>query len=349
MQLVPRLPPRPGAEPPPRLRHHDHGLGAEGRPGRPGAGAHEGQRRPHPRELHDMPPLGHGSRLPIYGQPDAPGGVGADGRRPWRSLEERTTRALPSPEFPEGAAEAPEGVGRRDFMAIMGASAALAGLACRPPRHKLLPYAAPAGEGARPGHAHPLRHRLHPERLRHRPPRHLLRRAAHQGGGEPRPPRQPGRRRQPASWPRCSTSTTRAGRAASGAARRRSPPAASSASWRRSRRATPPTAAPASASSPAPPARPCSSPCGSACWSASPGRASTPGRASPTTRCARAPASPSASPSSRGTSSTGRGSSCPSTPTSSPTGPRRWRSPGRSPRGATPARSRTGSTWPRRR
>ncbi|HUK66477.1 MAG TPA: Fe-S-cluster-containing hydrogenase [Anaeromyxobacteraceae bacterium] len=99
-----------------------------------------------------MPSLGHGSRLPIYGQPDLPGAVGADGRHPYRSLEERSSRALPSPEFPPGAAEAPEGLSRRNFIQLMGASAALASLAaCRPPRHKILPYVRPPEKALLPG------------------------------------------------------------------------------------------------------------------------------------------------------------------------------------------------------
>ncbi len=69
-----------------------------------------------------MPSLGTGSRLPIYGQPDAPGGAGCDGRRPWRSLEELEARALPSPEFAPGAAEAPDGLSRRSFLQLLGAA-----------------------------------------------------------------------------------------------------------------------------------------------------------------------------------------------------------------------------------
>jgi molybdopterin-containing oxidoreductase family iron-sulfur binding subunit len=47
-------------------------------------------------------------------------------------------------EFPEGAAEAPEGLGRRSFLKVLGASTALAGLqACQPPREPLVPYVRP--------------------------------------------------------------------------------------------------------------------------------------------------------------------------------------------------------------
>jgi len=99
-----------------------------------------------------MPSLGHGSHLPIYGQPDAPGGMGADGRRPFRSLGELGARGLPSPEFPPGAAEPPDGFTRRSFLQLVGASAALASLAaCRPPRHKILPYVRPPEKALLPG------------------------------------------------------------------------------------------------------------------------------------------------------------------------------------------------------
>jgi MoCo/4Fe-4S cofactor protein with predicted Tat translocation signal len=65
--------------------------------------------------------------------------------RYWRSLREHDQ----SPdfqeqllrEFPDGAAEPPEGVDRRDFFRLMGASMALAGVAaCRRPDEKILPY-----------------------------------------------------------------------------------------------------------------------------------------------------------------------------------------------------------------
>jgi molybdopterin-containing oxidoreductase family iron-sulfur binding subunit len=99
-----------------------------------------------------MPSLGHGSKLPIYGQADAPGGIGADGRRHWRSLDELHNRPLPSPEFPAGASEPPDGVSRRSFLQVMGATAALASLdACRPPRHKIIPYVKPPEKALLPG------------------------------------------------------------------------------------------------------------------------------------------------------------------------------------------------------
>ncbi|HTN53377.1 MAG TPA: 4Fe-4S ferredoxin, partial [Anaeromyxobacter sp.] len=86
-----------------------------------------------------MPSLG----LPIYGQPRAP-----DLERPrWRSLEEQARGpGEPVREFGEGADRAPEGLGRRSFLQILGASAALAGLeGCKPPRQKVVSYVRPPG------------------------------------------------------------------------------------------------------------------------------------------------------------------------------------------------------------
>ena len=61
--------------------------------------------------------------------------------RYWRSLEERAGFAGASPEFPEGADRAPDGTTRREFLKIVGASAALAGLqACERPVGTVLPY-----------------------------------------------------------------------------------------------------------------------------------------------------------------------------------------------------------------
>jgi molybdopterin-containing oxidoreductase family iron-sulfur binding subunit len=80
-----------------------------------------------------MPSLG----LPIYGQRS-----GALEARRWRSVAEYEGGAGAEPgEFPEGAQEAPAGLGRRSFLELLGASAALAGLqACQPPRERLVPY-----------------------------------------------------------------------------------------------------------------------------------------------------------------------------------------------------------------
>ncbi len=84
-----------------------------------------------------MPSLG----LPIYGQS---GAAGLQARR-WRSVDEaEAAREVAPGEFPEGAAELPEGFGRRGFLQVLGASAALAGLAaCKPPREKVVSYVRP--------------------------------------------------------------------------------------------------------------------------------------------------------------------------------------------------------------
>jgi MoCo/4Fe-4S cofactor protein with predicted Tat translocation signal len=68
------------------------------------------------------------------------------GERYWRSLREEGDspefQELLAREFPDGIAEPPDGVSRRDFFRTMGASFALAGLAaCRRPDEKILPYA----------------------------------------------------------------------------------------------------------------------------------------------------------------------------------------------------------------
>jgi MoCo/4Fe-4S cofactor protein with predicted Tat translocation signal len=60
----------------------------------------------------------------------------------WRSLDEHAGK--PSPfregEFPVGADLPPDGVSRRDFMTLLGATAALAGAACRRPVEHIVPY-----------------------------------------------------------------------------------------------------------------------------------------------------------------------------------------------------------------
>jgi MoCo/4Fe-4S cofactor protein with predicted Tat translocation signal len=92
-----------------------------------------------------MPPLGPGPKLPILGQP-APEAAPHPPVHRWRSLAELGAEPHPSPEFEEGADGPPDadGVSRRRFLQILGASAAFASLpACRPPRHKILPYVRP--------------------------------------------------------------------------------------------------------------------------------------------------------------------------------------------------------------
>ncbi|HZI77195.1 MAG TPA: TAT-variant-translocated molybdopterin oxidoreductase, partial [Gemmatimonadales bacterium] len=80
-------------------------------------------------------------------QPES--GRGADqrqGRAYWRSLEELANtpefqEAVPR-EFPFGAAEPADGMSRRSFVQLLGASIALAGLGgcLSRPREKILPY-----------------------------------------------------------------------------------------------------------------------------------------------------------------------------------------------------------------
>ena len=70
-----------------------------------------------------------------------------DGRRHWRTLDELSGtadfKALMDREFPQAAAEWDDNVSRRNFLKVMGASLALAGLtsACAPkPTEKIVPY-----------------------------------------------------------------------------------------------------------------------------------------------------------------------------------------------------------------
>jgi molybdopterin-containing oxidoreductase family iron-sulfur binding subunit len=67
------------------------------------------------------------------------------GKTLWRSLGEllgaRSFKESQEREFPEGASEAPDGMGRRNFLTLMGASLALGGLAaCRRPEELIVPY-----------------------------------------------------------------------------------------------------------------------------------------------------------------------------------------------------------------
>lgn len=63
----------------------------------------------------------------------------------WKSLSElannKEYQKFAEREFPENATELTDGVSRRGFLRVMGASVALAGLAaCRRPVQKILPY-----------------------------------------------------------------------------------------------------------------------------------------------------------------------------------------------------------------
>lgn len=77
------------------------------------------------------------------------------GKTYWRSLDELNESPAFAEgllrEFPDGAAEPPQGTNRRTFLGIMGASMALGGLAaCRRPEEVIVPYAS-APEAAVPG------------------------------------------------------------------------------------------------------------------------------------------------------------------------------------------------------
>jgi len=68
-----------------------------------------------------------------------------DGRQYWRSLDELSGKPEFKDwlhrEFPQGASEWNNGWSRRNFLTLMGASLALAGLAgCRRPEEKIVPY-----------------------------------------------------------------------------------------------------------------------------------------------------------------------------------------------------------------
>ncbi len=85
----------------------------------------------------------HGPELPA--SPPAPGEHGYN-KTYWRGIEEQLGgpgfRELLAREFPPGADEPPDEVGRRDFLQLIGASLALAGLTGCPsrPEQKILPY-----------------------------------------------------------------------------------------------------------------------------------------------------------------------------------------------------------------
>jgi Fe-S-cluster-containing dehydrogenase component len=84
-----------------------------------------------------MPSLG----LPIYGQQQ---GSSVDTRR-WRTTERASATDDPPArrEFQPGDDVPPPSLTRRSFLQVLGASAALAGVACKPPREKLVPYVRP--------------------------------------------------------------------------------------------------------------------------------------------------------------------------------------------------------------
>ncbi len=84
-----------------------------------------------------MPPM---KSLPVIQDHAAPRPPGH--RSLWQSVEELEARSSASRgEFAAGASEVPPEMSRRSFMQILGASAALGGLAaCQPPREKIVPF-----------------------------------------------------------------------------------------------------------------------------------------------------------------------------------------------------------------
>ncbi len=71
--------------------------------------------------------------------------IPTNGKTYWRSLEQIEDspefRKFAEDEFPEGTLDLPDGMSRRKFLSLMGASFALAGLAgCRRPVEKIIPY-----------------------------------------------------------------------------------------------------------------------------------------------------------------------------------------------------------------
>ncbi|MBV8900318.1 MAG: TAT-variant-translocated molybdopterin oxidoreductase [Verrucomicrobia bacterium] len=82
----------------------------------------------------------------LPGRREAASRPGPAPRRFWRSLDELSESdefwAWARREFPEGASELSDGVGRREFLRVMGAALAMAGLgACsRQPQLKIVPY-----------------------------------------------------------------------------------------------------------------------------------------------------------------------------------------------------------------
>ncbi len=123
------------------------------------------------------------------------------GKAYWRSIEEKlaTPEYLEAerPEFPEGADLPPSGFMRREFMQLLGASLALAGVtACttRPGDEKMLPYTK-TPPSLVPGNPLTYASGFTFGGPHQRPARHRLGGSPHQGGGQPPAPGEPGRRR----------------------------------------------------------------------------------------------------------------------------------------------------------
>src|SRR5579862_874745 len=157
--MVPGLPPAPGAQRSPPFRSLHHGISTAGRSGGPGAppgGRIQNPGCTHFDQLFDVPPMSENTRPNEAAQPVERkkldlAGVRAllqesHGREYWRSLEDLAQtdafQDLMHREFPRYASEWEDGDSRRNFIKLMGASLALAGLtACtRQPTELITPY-----------------------------------------------------------------------------------------------------------------------------------------------------------------------------------------------------------------
>src|SRR5207249_1935949 len=141
-----------------RLRRRLRAPRGSARAGRP---ARQGVRHPDPHELLHLPPMTRDASDGVRAVPVALKGVrrrleGVHGRAYWKSLEELAgdpaVEEMLRREFPEQASMFDDPLGRRQFLTLMGASLALAGLtACtRQPEEKVVPYVKPP-EGVVPG------------------------------------------------------------------------------------------------------------------------------------------------------------------------------------------------------
>src|SRR5690606_36962677 len=159
--LVPRLPSPPRAAPAAARRGDDHGLAARASAERARGGARAALRSALDHPLHGLPPVAAGrcARSMSGAREDGAGALArVEGRAYWRAvgelLEDPAFALASAREFPSldgddgadpaspGASLAPGGLSRRDFLRLMGASLALAGVGgcIEPPREPILPY-----------------------------------------------------------------------------------------------------------------------------------------------------------------------------------------------------------------
>ena len=190
------------------------GLRAARRPARAGAAPREGVRHPDPHQLLHVPPMSAGPRhaaVDLAGVRRRLDGVA--GRRYWKSLEElaETPEFLEflHREFPEQASTFDDPKGRRQFLTLMGASLALAGLtACtRQPDEKIVPYVKPP-EDVVPGRPLFFATALARRRLREGRPRREPQGRPTKVEGNPDHPASLGRHRRLRARPQSSASTT---------------------------------------------------------------------------------------------------------------------------------------------